>query len=398
MTAEAIARLRRNPKPLVVSGAGIVGETVIEWCGQNGIRVDGVCDGSVKVAGSDFHGYRVIHTPRLKDRFPDALVLVTVAAIRDVVGVLNEHGFEDWMAAGPLLEDCDVAQPEAALDARKFAIETCIACHAGFLHPDRVFLRSVDLIITERCSLKCRDCANLMQYYQRPQNVDFDLLMRSIDRLCAAADEVRELRIIGGDALMNKQWPQIVERVLGEDKIKRVVIYTNGAIVPSAEQAMLLRHAKVLMIVTDYGPLSRKLGELRVFLADHGIAHRILQVDSWLDCASLDKHDRSGGDNAHVYQACCAKNMASLSDGRLFRCPFAANADRLGAVPDNAGDCVDLVGGADIVTTRRELMAYLGRVTPLATCDYCNGRPLSGKEVPPAVQVEAPRAYARVTP
>ena len=207
-----------------------------------------------------------------------------------------------------------------------------------------------------------------------------------------------ELRIIGGDALMNKQWPQIVERALDEDRIKRVVIYTNGAIVPGAEQAVLLRHAKVLMIVTDYGPLSRKLGELRAFLAEHGIAHRILQVDSWLDCASLDKHDRSAQDNALVYQTCCARNMASLSDGRLFRCPFAANADRLGAVPDNAGDYVDLLGGADIVATRRELKAYLGRATPLATCDYCNGRPLSGKEVPPAVQIEAPRTYARATP
>jgi Radical SAM superfamily len=399
---ELLDRLRRTAKPIVLSGAGIVGEAVLELCRAQGIEIAGVCDGSTKVAGTRFHGFEVIHTTRLRERYGDTLVLISVAAIKDVVDLLRCQGFDDWVAAGPLLES-QAGGLDSATDARAFAVETCILCHAGYLYPEKAFLRSVDLIITERCSLKCKDCANLMQYYDRPQNVPTELLFHSIDTLCGALDEIMELRIIGGDAFMNKDWPQIAARALATDKIKRVVVYTNGTIVPKAEHAQLLRHPKVITVVTDYGPLSRDLARLKTYFAEHGVAHRILQVDSWLDCARIERRDRQAADKERIYRECCAKNMLSLSEGRLFRCPFAANADRLAAVPDVADDYVDIHaaipgGSAEL---RRRIMDYALRDRPLGTCDYCSGRPLAGTEVAPAVQVAAAlpyRRYPRATP
>lgn len=399
MNGDVLERLRQNQAPLVVSGAGIVGAAVVERCRRHGIRVDGICDGSIKTAGTDFLGHTVVHTPKLAEHFPtDTRVLVTVAAIADVVRVLEAQGFDNWIAAGPWLAT-EAVDAATNTDALALAVDTCIACHAAFLHPERAFLRSVDLIITERCSLRCKDCANLMQYYPRPANVDLDLLLRSIDALCATVDDIMELRIIGGDAWMNRQWPQVVAHAIDKPQITRVVIYTNGAIVPDPAEAPLLAHAKVSVVATDYGPLSRNMGRLRSYLADNGIVHRILHVDSWLDCARLEKHDRNAAANAEMFQDCCAKNMLSLSDGKLFRCPFAANADRLGAVADNTGDYVDIVGalaaGDAVAEVRHRIMAYVRRQTALTTCDYCNGRPLSGDEVAPAVQANAPLPYVR---
>ena len=402
MTPSLIERLRTGNRPLVLSGAGIVGTQVLELCRLAGIRIDGVCDGSAKLADSQFHGHRVIPTARLRQLFPAARVLITVAAIKDVVEVLREQGLTDWIAAGPLLEQTGPDPADVPADELRLAIETCIACHAAYLHPERAFLRSVDLIITERCSLRCRDCANLMQYYPRPHDVDLALLLRSIDALTTVVDEVMELRIIGGDAFMNKRWPRVVAHATANPRIRRVVVYTNGAIVPTAAQAALLADPKVLVLVTDYGSLSRNIGRLQAYCLDHGIAHRCLHVDTWLDCAALEHHGRDAAGNADVFATCCAKNMLSLSDGRLFRCPFAANADRLQAIPDNTGDFVDILShldaGESVATIRDRIMAYVRRREPLATCDYCNGRPLAGREVPPAVQVAAPLPYARPSP
>ena len=33
-------------------------------------------------------------------------------------------------------------------------------------------MRSIDLMITTRCSLKCESCSNLMQYFESPQNYE----------------------------------------------------------------------------------------------------------------------------------------------------------------------------------------------------------------------------------
>ena len=392
MKNEFIDRLRHSTKPLILSGAGVVGEAVLDFCRERGFPVAGVCDGSVKVAGSDFHGYRVIPTSRLKECFADALVLISVAAIKDVVDLLLAQGLNDWIAAGPLLEGLDTQQEAPEVDAKKFAIESCIDCHRGYLEPEKLFLRSVDVIITERCSLKCQDCSNLAQYYARPQNVPPALIDRSLDALCSLADEIMEMRVIGGDAFMNKDWPRVVSRLAGETGVKRVVIYTNGTIVPRDDYAPLLAHPKVLTVVTDYGRLSRNLASLRSYFERHKIAHRILTVDSWLDCAAIGRHARTTEENQRLYRECCAKNMLTLSDGKLFRCPFAANADRLAAVPDFPEDRVDILVGDDN-DRRRRIKNYVLRNAPLNTCDYCNGRPLSGNEVEPAAQAAKPLLY-----
>ncbi|MEI7429022.1 MAG: hypothetical protein WCL27_01105 [Betaproteobacteria bacterium] len=399
MKTTPIERLLQSSKHLVLSGAGIVGERVMEFCRQQGLTVVAVCDGSTRVAGTVFHGHTVIHTSRLAEQFDDALVLISVAAIKDVVDSLQTQGLTDWVAAGPLLEDMDINQNDPELDYAKFSIESCITIHRGFLDPEKTFLRSVDIIITERCSLKCKDCANLMQYYERPRNVPLDLVFQSIDALCSLTDEIMEMRVIGGDAFMNKDWPQVVKKLTDEPKIKRVLIYTNGTIVPSSNTIEILKHTKVYVIVTDYGTLSRNLGRLRTFLTEHTIAHRILGFDSWLDCASIGKHDRPPEENARVYQECCAKNMLSLSDGKLFRCPFAANADRLAAVPEFPTDYVDVLSEAasqDALEIRRKrLTDYVLHKDTLKICDYCDGRPLAGKEVTPAVQISKPLLYQR---
>ena len=38
-------------------------------------------------------------------------------------------------------------------------------------------------MITEKCSMKCKDCSNLMQYYENPINSDLNLLLKSIDKV-----------------------------------------------------------------------------------------------------------------------------------------------------------------------------------------------------------------------
>ncbi|MBI4650519.1 hypothetical protein HY745_04375 [Candidatus Desantisbacteria bacterium] len=89
--------------------------------------------------------------------------------------------------------------------------------------------------------------------------------------------------------------------------------------------------------------------------------------------------------------------MATLSDGKLFRCPYAANAFRLAAVPDNKSDYIDLfqelVDIKNIQETKNKVRAYLLEKDYLEICEYCNGRPLSGNEVPPAVQINKPLTY-----
>lgn len=394
--------IRSKKVPVVIAGAGIVGKILLDICEANGIKVECFCDSSIKVARSNFfYGREVIYTPDLKSKYQDAAVLISVAAIKDVVDLLTSLGFSNWYAGGTLLKDFDVSQDsaDASLDYAKFAVENCILCHDGYLYLDKLFLRSIDVIITEKCSLRCRDCSNLMQYYENPRDCDSEMLLKSIDAFCAIVDEVMDFRVIGGEPFMNKEWHAITKRLIDEPKGRRVVIYTNGTIIPNRKHIPLLQNEKTLVIISDYGVLSRNLTGLQKVLEENKVAHHVLKIDKWLDCSAICPHNRGVDGNKEIFRLCCAKNMATLSDGKLFRCPYAANAFRLSAVPDSKDDYIDIfqepIDAESMPATKEKVRRYLLHKEYLEICDYCNGRPLAGVETRPAEQTDKPLAYRK---
>ena len=65
-------------------------------------------------------------------------------------------------------------------------------------------LNSVDLVVTERCTLKCKDCSNLMQYYTKPETLEEASITEEVDILLSLVDKIHEIRVIGGEPLLNK--------------------------------------------------------------------------------------------------------------------------------------------------------------------------------------------------
>ena len=44
-------------------------------------------------------------------------------------------------------------------------------------------LKCIDITVTGRCLVKCKDCSNLMQYYVKPKNVELEPLFKNLDKL-----------------------------------------------------------------------------------------------------------------------------------------------------------------------------------------------------------------------
>ena len=42
---------------------------------------------------------------------------------------------------------------------------------------------SIDLMLTEKCSLKCKDCSNLMQFYAKPVDEDFEIVIKTLKKI-----------------------------------------------------------------------------------------------------------------------------------------------------------------------------------------------------------------------
>ena len=76
-----------------------------------------------------------------------------------------------------------------------------------YISNGKLNVKSIDVQITEKCSLKCKDCSNLMQYYQKPIDTEQGLLFKSIDKIMNCVDQLDEFRVLGGDPFMYKKTP-----------------------------------------------------------------------------------------------------------------------------------------------------------------------------------------------
>lgn len=383
---------------MIIFGAGVIGEATLHACRAKGVPVECFVDDRIR---GPLLGVEVIGTLELAARYADAKFLLTSPNIADMILPLEIMGYEDWQSCGVVLQDFDLSGIEflsinGSNEASRYSTEhvtylirTCLHHHDNYLHPERLTVQSLDLIITERCSMKCRDCSNLMQYYESPENADLNEMLTTIDSMCEKMDEIYEVRVIGGEPFMNKEIHIIVEKLSAQEKIKKVAIFTNATIVPRETQWPALQHEKVRFFITEYD-LSRNIRPLTTELDSRGIAYVSEKANGWTDCASLEKHNRTDEENEALWNACCAKNLATLADGNLYRCPFSANAAKLQAVPDYKDDYL-IVAKSNSDDIRR----FLRGKTYLETCDHCNGHSYGDRVITPAVQTKKPLAYKK---
>jgi len=421
ISIDHIEEFRQTELPIVIYGADLVGKAMYNACKSLGIKVECFCDDSIwkiELSGTPIvFGLDVVEPAKLRDRFSDAHFLVSSTYINDIIGHLESLGFDKWYDCSLLRGfDCWADQYTDSWGKRTllgafvdFTVNACLLSHEGYLNKDKLFVRCVDLVITEKCSLKCRDCSNLMQYYLKPKNYSLEDTLRSIDLLCEQVDEIYEMRVIGGEPFMNKDTHLIIERLAREEKIKRIVIYTNGTIPLRREQISSFVHDKIMFLLTDYSQSSAlitrqkstsKIDQLEAQLKENGIDYDRKPVGGWVDCATIDHYERTPEENQKVFDYCCAKNNVTLmaGDSKLYNCPFAANGYTLGAFPseianEGIGDIIDISEKDDDI--KNKIHDFVYRKDFVSACDYCAGREYEKPEIVPAVQTLVPLKYKK---
>ncbi|MDR0964468.1 MAG: radical SAM protein [Clostridium sp.] len=249
----------------------------------------------------------------------------------------------------------------------------------------------LEFVVTTRCNLNCRDCANLMQYYRNPSHINTDTILHSIDRVFQFIEYIVEVNLLGGEPLLNLDLPKILDK-LGEyrTKIRTLNVTTNGTILPSRELLDALIRNSAMMTVSDYGERSGKRLQLIALLREHGIGVKDLKDQMWNKphtfCQNL---ARPQSEIAQTFKTCAAQCMEVL-DGMLSYCVFQAHAENLHAIPRPEYESLDLFDEQLTKEMVREL-CYPSR--PIRACQYCTGMNYETGTIPAAIQTDAPLAY-----
>ena len=100
--------LENETSPIVIFGSGVVGEILLHFCRKKNLEVAAFCDNNNKKAGKTLMGKPIITFPDLQSKYSDAVVLIAVIDIADVVIQLQNSGFSRLYAASEILRDFPV--------------------------------------------------------------------------------------------------------------------------------------------------------------------------------------------------------------------------------------------------------------------------------------------------
>lgn len=380
--------LLQKQQRIVIYGASVYGEIAYYLLESIGLKAVCYCDRVVK---DKFMGLPVIEQDELASYRKDWVLIASADYFHELVGIVKEIGCEYIGNLAWLFFNCQIPLEKLSKRAVGYYVnrQNYIDVSRQTEANNALNFTRIQFVVTERCSLRCKDCLHLMQYYKNPQNVDLDAAKGPFDRLLRIAENISEIRILGGEPFVNSAMYKVIEWWHSNSNIRIFRIYTNGTLIPSDETMKWLTYPKVSVYISDYGINSERIKKLIKKFDERGIKYYVSPYDGWADAGDLHFRNHTVQENIEIFGRCHARNCISYMNGALHRCPRSAHAMRLGAMPDTPADYVDI---ANFKGSDEELKAAIKKLQDriwIEACNYCDGADLHVPQIPAGVQADA---------
>ena len=384
---------------VIVFGTGNCGAIAQLALKEANINVIALSDNNMHRWGTKIDGVEVIPPEKIKSDYGKLPVLIAVDLNFPYIRKqLNGLGITN-------IFDCDFVFSKLDIDLKKceqvtwsetrFKQKIDLYMYSVLAHKNKdktLRVDSIDLMLTEKCSLKCKDCANLMQLYAKPIDQDFDILIKSIDKFLNTVDHCREIRLLGGEPMMYKKVDLVAEHILKFKNFDQLKINTNGTIIPNEKKIKVFQDERVFFDISNYGKISRNVEGLVKLLEEKNIAHNAARVTEWQDVGKIVKTNRTEQLNKEIFGNCCINRGITLLHGKLYLCPFSANATNLKAIKyaDEEILNIDMYSKEELI---KKIHKLYFETEFLEACKSCNGRDHNVKRVEAALQASEPIKY-----
>lgn len=372
---------------LIVYGASVYGEIAFYTLQTLGIVPDFFCDRAIEK--EYYFGVKVIRPDELVI-YKDAMIIIASSDyFHEIRKQLSDAGCKKLYDMNYLLNikiDAGILSARAAdfYDKKEAYIDIA---NTEEKDEDLNFPR-VQFVVTSACTLRCKDCTSLMQYYEKPANSDIDFYKAGFDRLIDCVNNIFDLRILGGEPLINRDMYKIIKWYHDSDKIKIISVFTNGTIIPDDICVGQLKREKVRVHISDYGFNRDKIEKLKTVLDINNVRYYIQPYDFWQDSGNLLKRNYTVEEKKHLFERCYERECFSYFNGRLYHCPRAAHGINIGAIPDIKNEYVDLMDNCITDNELLEQLKFQRNRSYIDACDYCDGANRSKSKIEPAIQID----------
>lgn len=376
-------------KDIIVFGLGRLGKRVVDFALSRDYNIIEIWDNYSKV--NKYRGINVCKPHNNMDKNLPVIISAYVSKVDEIfIKQAINLGYTNILDFGELfvLEKLSYEEYNQFVNnIQRFRIKKT------YSNKENIFsLPHIEIPITEKCTLRCKECADMMQYFKNPKDLDLNEHLQDVKALLSSVDYIEEIRILGGEPFICKNLHYYIKELLKYNNIGIITVITNGTLIPTNENLNCLKSNRVQVEISDYGKLSKKMSQLKELFKREKILYTILSYENWIECSGISKHNRTKDDNKAILLDCSTKWCLTIRNHKLFRCAFIAHGWHLKAIPEEDVEYVNL-NITDNFKIRENLKSYLNKDMLLA-CDYCSGRSITNcSKCCVAEQIDRPLEY-----
>lgn len=299
---------------------------------------------------------------------------------------------------GKLYRNCRVknfAEVKDSLQGKKIVVATSSVAYTNIakqlqeigLKPNRDFCRLKDFMaewywknrqqvclsqtfssITSRCTFRCKHCNFFMPYFDGNEHFEYDEkdILRDFELYFRVVDYVASWSIMGGEPLLNKRLPQIIESVYEKfgKQIGYIQVISNGSILPDEELLNAMKKSKARMRLSDYTHMisyDKKLEEVKKCLKENEIPYDMSIYDQWFDLGISTEEITEFSENnekAARHMRLCATGCHQLNDKKFFFCGQGFARPKKGLCPLQEGDCIELEKCTGTIEEKEQMLRF----------------------------------------
>ena len=360
-------------KKFILYGAGKIGKSVykdIKWTNQ----VKAFCDRNWQELKTEafFHNVDIIDIDKLLMIKDEVIVILCIEADEEICNLFRKLGFE---------ENRDFFRWQSFLNYY-FPIYTTY-------YLDKLFLRQIEISITDVCTLRCKNCCNFMPYVKNPKHRGLEDVLTDVAVLFEKVDYIERFIIYGGEPFIYPKLTTLIEHLSEEyaERVGKIVLYTNGTVILKKELVDTLKKFDVMLVWSVYKNLSSEIQnrqkEFERIVNQNDISlFKIDTIDWWNDYGFFEW--KNNNVNMENFVTICNSTCRGYLNGKMIWCVQAMQA---GLVIKNRQfdiyNCLDLSD-----SSKKEIMefnlGYLEGVPEM--CNHCRGSN-SIKKIPVAEQL-----------
>jgi len=372
---QVIDILKHSKTDIIIFGVQGMGVSIFQALVKLGLHAACYCDNSPPDSKMELNNLSCITPFEAVQRYPNAVYIFsaiepsTCWSMHEQLKKLNSNVFGLYWD----IFYFEYATKLREADKSKFA-ETLWCFWDSHKKDKKILIHSLSHRITNRCTLKCKDCAFLVPYQHEYNDFPLSGLLSELEALCTHTDGILDLTINGGETLLFSDLAAYIQGVSKISNIINMVIITNGTVVPSDETMKICSDNAVRIRVSDYGGFSDKIDDLFEKCTRFGVSISFYRhVDNWCNIG-VTKHNRSDEENRKIADNCPfngGKNrrVLGLYKGGVHICDRFDGLYACGYIDDASFNKLH----CDVFTADRiTLKTHLSGASLYKQCDMCN--------------------------